>query len=460
MRLSILQPKPLLASLAVCLLAAWATPAQSAAISWRAQEVTGAGFSQVQIYDANRHGQFAGAAVRSDGTRVAVTGDWNSPLRLTPMGTNAVSASRINDRGDLVVTRPMVGFTQHMAVVAADGSVRGQTTVGQDRNSSYLHLNERGDAAGHSQDLLTGQSAVLVQADGTLQRLRLPGSLGSLGLALNEVGDVLTSNNMGPTAIAQLGLWQQGQVTTISPWLGRSITGRDVNDAGRVIGRTSVGLPNVMQAFVWDQGQMQLLNFATNQQSLALGLNNAGDVVGMARNSDLIDLGFVYRAGQLIPISLGGASTTATLVNEAGVVAGQGSVEGGRNEAFTYRDGVLRRAGTLGGLWSAELALSDDGLLLGRSQLADFASVDYFVFDGERIRSIDAMVSGLGFSNVTAAFFGRDGSIFGNGQLSNGRVGAFVLQRDAAAVPTPGALPLALVALGACAWVRRRSARH
>jgi probable HAF family extracellular repeat protein len=375
------------------------------------------------------------------------------------MGSAATSAQRINDQGDLVVQRPMVGNVAHMAVVAADGTVRGQTTVGQSLNSSYLHLNERGDAAGHSQEVGTGQSAVLVQADGTVQHLRLPGSRGSLGLALNGVGDVLTSNNMGSNVPNRLGLWQQGQVTTIAPWLGSAITGRDVNDAGRVIGGTSMGLRGVSQAFVWDQGQMQLLNFAADQQSVALGLNEAGDVVGVARDGELIDRGFLFRGGQLIPISLGGRSTTASLVNEAGVVAGQGSVGGGRNEAFTYRDGVVRRAGTLGGLWSNELALSEDGLLLGRSQLADFESEDYYVFDGERIRSIDAMVSGIGFTNVSAAFFGRDGSIFGNGVLSNGQQGAFVLRRDAFAVPTPGALSLALAALGAGAWVRRRHVR-
>jgi hypothetical protein len=178
MRLPLPRLKPLLAPLALCLLGAGSVSASAAAINWQAQALTGPGLTRVQVYDANRLGQFAGTASGSDGKPVAITGDLNGPVRPTSMGSAATSAQRINDQGDVVVQRPMVGNVAHMAVVAADGTVRGQTTVGQSLNSSYLHLNERGDAAGHSQEVGTGQSAVLVQANGTVQHLRLPGSRG------------------------------------------------------------------------------------------------------------------------------------------------------------------------------------------------------------------------------------------------------------------------------------------
>src|SRR5205807_9081710 len=50
--------------------------------------------------------------------------------------------------------------------------------------------------------------------------------------------------------------------------------------------------------------------------------------------------------------TLGGNSSSATAINNAGAVVGQSALRDGRRHAFLYRGGVTKDLGALGGRWS------------------------------------------------------------------------------------------------------------
>jgi probable HAF family extracellular repeat protein len=97
--------------------------------------------------------------------------------------------------------------------------------------------------------------------------------------------------------------------------------------------------------------------------SFATGINNAGQVVGSAATSDGGPHAFLYSNGQMRDLGVGEAYD----INNAGQVVGRGS----NGHAFLYSNGQMTDLGTLGGTTSIATGVNEAGQVVGYSETAD-----------------------------------------------------------------------------------------
>ena len=114
----------------------------------------------------------------------------------------------------------------------------------------------------------------------TLQDLgALPGGSLSVGVALNNLGDVVGSSS-DSNGIGSAVVWSHsgGEATKIS---GMTVA-TGINDQGLVVGKLLANVGDGVQAVTYRLGASQSVSLATisNQSSVAWGVNNHGQIVG------------------------------------------------------------------------------------------------------------------------------------------------------------------------------------
>lgn len=133
---------------------------------------------------------------------------------------------------------------------------------------------------------------------------------------------------------------------------------------GRVLGNSAARGP-----WIYD-GSLRELMPGDARRPVAQGFNARGDVVGYF-SAGGTRRAFVLSGGSVSePGTLGGADSAATLVDEAGLVAGDSQVASGAAHGFVLRSGALEDIGGLGGGETFPFAISPGGRLTGESQLA------------------------------------------------------------------------------------------
>jgi hypothetical protein len=223
-------------------------------------------------------------------------------------------------------------------------------------------------------------------------------------------------------------------------------------NSGRVLGNSAANGPWI------HDGSIRYLLAGDARAPVAQGFNSRGDVVGYfsaggARRAFVLSGGAVRELG-----TLGGGDSAATLVNDAGLIAGDSTVPAGTHHGFVVRGalqdfggfssgetfpfaispgglitgesqldaqvfvshafvwspagGAMRDAGTLGGLYSRGQAVDDSGLIAGFSTLVPSdEKVHAFTWDGITITDLGSS-PGFPWSAVT----GRNaaGTMVGN----------------------------------------------
>jgi probable HAF family extracellular repeat protein len=170
-----------------------------------------------------------------------------------------------------------------------------------------------------------------------------------------------------------------------SPSHGGNAT--DINRAGQVVGGTAFlrdynedpgNLQFRTRAFIYDGTSMS--DFGTlsgNSQSRAEGVNQRGDVVGTTYGGPGEQHAVLYRDGQIIDLGQG----RALAINKRGEVVG-GTVVVDVTHAFLYSSGKLLDLGTMGGETSIAVDINDAGEIVGNSQTATGQSRAFLHSDG------------------------------------------------------------------------------
>ncbi len=203
----------------------------------------------------------------------------------------------------------------------------------------------------------------------------LPRHQASLANAINEAGAAVGRSRSTAIDSDQATLWDASGNPILLPSDRNINEAYAINDVGEIAG-TAAMAGDFSHACVWKNGvQHYLPEFPNAKASHAWGINNDGWIVGSCGNGkpsppffedthavlwlddEIIDLGV-----------LGGSSSAATAVNDAGQIVGVVSLPWGQEVGFIWESGRMSRLPTPRRYHGARAEdINEDGLIVGTS---------------------------------------------------------------------------------------------
>ncbi|HET6386968.1 MAG TPA: hypothetical protein VFJ58_26570 [Armatimonadota bacterium] len=169
-------------------------------------------------------------------------------------------------------------------------------------------------------------------------------------------------------------LWESGRFTKLVG-VGRIAPGRSLNNRGDVVG-TAAKSSREPHVVIFRGGKM----IDTGVVGYGLGIDDMGRVVGCTHSGRA----FLYNRGKTIDLgTLGGRTSTAQQINDAGQIVGTSETASGESHAFLYSGGKMRDLGTLGEDRSSGTAINNEGWVAGQSRPVNAISHAFLYRNGK-----------------------------------------------------------------------------
>ena len=280
-------------------------------------------------------------------------------LTTTCLCTSAAAAPRYD-----LVDLGTLGGAQSWAYGRNDlGQVVGRSETSYGQGAAFLYQNGLMSFVSSTSNLYSAQA---ISNTGTI----VGGAYGASSYAYSSAGE-----------LTLLGALSRGGLTLSA----------DVNDSGQIVGNSDAIPSNpsnpysfpVYHAFVFENGELHDLDAGSRFYSHASAINNAGTIVGTKYSGAY---GFIYREGTFEEF----ADFRPGDINNAGQVAGSMYTPNGYSAAL-YDNGEMHALGTLGGASATATAINDLGIIVGVSLISS-GSERAFLHDGISMHDINDLI--------------------------------------------------------------------
>ncbi len=300
---------------------------------------------------------------------------WTVPDKISDSTLVRISAAHnpaVGDAVDSVFTihpRPMT------CVVTGLGTLGGADSYGNSINDNNVIVGYSSNASDIFR-AFSWQSQVITDL----------GALGGNVSIANDVNNIGVVAGESYTAVANIRgfLWKDSQTIELGAlsWLNSMAYGVNSNETVAGASQTEDG---VYHAFYWNDLNGNSQDDPNEMVDLGAGcandINESGWIVGKLLNSDgsyhaalwcdadadgVIDLD---DTDEMVDLgTLGGSSSQAFSINDAGVIVGESLVESGHTHAFIWRDNQMTDLGAVSGhLYSYAYSINNDGYIVGAS---------------------------------------------------------------------------------------------
>jgi probable HAF family extracellular repeat protein len=309
------------------------------------------------------------------------------------------------------------------------GTLGGATTVAN-------YINNRGEIVGTSRTAVGFQHAFLYR-DGIMEDLGTLGGNESAANIINDRGEIGGAAD-DPTRARHGFLYDRGTMSDLGALPGSTFsTVFGLNNRGELVGGSQLPGTSVFHAVAFSAGGVTDLGTLGGPSSFAVHISDAGEATGRADLPTGLSRAFLYTGGVLYNIGVLPGDTVSfgrSLNNRGDVVAQSCGSSGCR--AFLWREGDTTELGSLGGTQTNPVSINNRAQIVGASRTATSGAMSHaFLWEnGVMVDLNDRIPPGDGWVLLQANAVNASGEIVGNGTL-NGQARGFLLVRQPRRLP-------------------------